>query len=149
MLSTTCKAAIKSVVYLASKLQSGEKSGLKEIAKYIDENEHTVGKLLQRLVKDEIIYSVKGPHGGFYISKEQLHQPIITIINAIDGRDVFKQCALSLTTCSETRPCPLHNDYKAIRNEFASLCAKKKISDLRKGVLVGTTFLTKKNKKNA
>lgn len=141
MLSTTCKAAIKSVVYLASKLQTGEKASLKEIARFIGESEHTVGKLLQKLVKDKIIHSAKGPTGGFYISKKQMEQPIISIVSSIDGKEVFKQCALGLTKCSESKPCPLHNEYKVIREQFALLCAQKKVSDLQIGVRIGTAFL--------
>ncbi|HNK42482.1 MAG TPA: Rrf2 family transcriptional regulator, partial [Flavobacteriales bacterium] len=64
MLSLTCKASIKAVVFLGSKLASGERSSLKEVAAYTGENEHTVGKLLQRLVKSGIIQSAKGPRGG-------------------------------------------------------------------------------------
>ena len=67
MLSLTCKAAIKAVVYLGLRVESGDKSSIKEIADFIDENEHTVGKLLQTLVKKDIINSAKGPTGGFYL----------------------------------------------------------------------------------
>jgi DNA-binding IscR family transcriptional regulator len=97
MLSLTCKTAIKSVIYLASKFESGERSGIKEIAAFIDASQHTVGKMLQTLVKDEVINSAKGPTGGFYITAKQKKQPIINIIEAIDGKDVFKQCGLGLS----------------------------------------------------
>ena len=75
MLSSTCKTAIKAVIYLASKFESGENAGIKEIAEFIDASEHTIGKLLQTLVKQGVVNSVKGPSGGFYISKEQRKQP--------------------------------------------------------------------------
>ena len=71
MLSLTCKTAIKAVIYLASKFDTGEKSGIKEIAEFIDASEHTVGKMLQTLVKDGVINSAKGPSGGFYINGKQ------------------------------------------------------------------------------
>ena len=59
------------MIYLASKFEGGENAGIKEIAQYINASEHTVGKLLQTLVKQGIINSLKGPAGGFYISEEQ------------------------------------------------------------------------------
>ena len=80
MLTLTCKTAIKAVVYLASKFESGEKAGIKEIAKHINASEHTVGKLLQTLVKGEVINSIKGPNGGFHITAKQKNQPIINIV---------------------------------------------------------------------
>ncbi len=75
MLSLTCKTAIKAVIFLASKYESGEKSGILEIAEFIDASEHTVGKMLQTLVKEKVINSVKGPKGGFYVSAKQKKQP--------------------------------------------------------------------------
>jgi Rrf2 family protein len=141
MLSYTCKTAIKAVIYLASKFESGENAGIKEIAEYINASEHTVGKLLQTLVKQGLINSVKGPAGGFYISKLQTKQPIINIVEAIDGKQVFKGCGLGLSKCSATHPCPIHNEYKEARNRIEKLFTHKKIVDLCESVNCGTTYL--------
>ena len=70
MLSLTCKTAIKAVIYLASRFESGEKAGIKEIAVYINASEHTVGKMLQTLVKEAVINSSKGPNGGFFTTSK-------------------------------------------------------------------------------
>ena len=141
MLSLTCKTAIKAVIYLASKFESGEKAGIKEIAVFIDASEHTVGKMLQTLVKEEVIYSAKGPTGGFYLSASQKKQPIINIVEAIDGKGVFKQCGLGLSTCSSTHPCPIHDDYKTVRDLFENMCRQKRISDLCGPVNNGLAYL--------
>jgi Rrf2 family protein len=141
MLSLTCKTAIKAVIYLASKFESGEKAGIKEIAEFINASEHTVGKLLQILVREQIINSAKGPTGGFYISTKQKNQSIINIIDAIDGKEVFDQCGLGLSKCSATHPCPIHNDYKIIRDQFKTMCRQKKVSDLCETVNDGLAYL--------
>lgn len=141
MLSISCKAAIKAVIFLGSKFESGDKSGIKEIAKFINENEHTVGKILQTLVKGNIINSTKGPSGGFYITKAQNNLRIIEIVDAIDGEEVFKQCGLGLSKCSESRPCPFHNDFKPIRELFKKMCQEKKVSDLYENVNSGLAYL--------
>jgi Rrf2 family protein len=142
MLSLTCKASIKAVVFLGSRFASGEKPGIKEVAAFTNENEHTVGKLLQKLVKEGIINSAKGPNGGFYMTEPQTRQKIIQIVEAIDGKEVFNQCGLGLSKCSETRPCPLHNQYKAIRGLFESMCTENRIEDLYKNVNTGLAYLT-------
>lgn len=141
MLSLTCKTAIKAVIYLASKFESGEKTGIKEIAEFINASEHTVSKMLQMLVKENVINSLKGPTGGFYITAKQKNQPIINVIDAIDGKDVFNECGLGLSKCSATHPCPIHNDYKIIRDEFKTMCRQKKISDLCETVNDGLAYL--------
>lgn len=141
MLSLTCKTAIKAVIYLASKYEEVERTGIKEIAEFIEASEHTVGKMLQILVKEEIINSAKGPNGGFYITAKQKNQPIINIVEAIDGKEVFKQCGLGLSKCSSTHPCPIHDDYKAVRDLFEKLCRDKKMSDLCEPVNNGLAYL--------
>ena len=116
-------------------------AGIKEVAEYIDGNEHTVGKLLQTLVREGVINSVKGPSGGFYIAKEQLKKPIMTIVEAIDGRDVFKECGLGLSKCSATHPCPIHDEYKVSRDHIQKLFLQKKIIDLCEPVSKGLAHL--------
>lgn len=141
MLSLTCKTAIKAVVYLAARPAPEEKAGMKEIAAYINASEHTVGKILQTLVKEGVINSTKGPNGGFYLAAKQLKQPVMKVIDAIDGKEVFEQCGLGLSKCSSTHPCPIHHDFKLINDRFKSLCRHKTISDLCETVAGGLTYL--------
>jgi Rrf2 family protein len=141
MLSYTCKIAIKAVIYLASKYESTQNAGIKEIAQFINASEHTVGKLLQTLVKQGVINSMKGPSGGFYISNEQRAQPVINIVDAIDGKNVFRECGLGLSKCSASRPCPIHNEYKEARGLIEKLFNSKKIIDLCDIVNSGAAYL--------
>lgn len=141
MLSLTCKASIKAVIYLGSVSDIGKKTSIKDIATYINENEHTVGKLLQKLVKGNIIHSTKGPNGGFYITDDQKNQPMINIIRTIDGKDIFNSCGLGLSKCNASHPCPIHDDFKPIRENFEKMCSEKKISDLYENVNKGLAYL--------
>ncbi|HSB92933.1 MAG TPA: Rrf2 family transcriptional regulator [Flavitalea sp.] len=140
MLSVTCTTAIKAVVYLG-KLRDGEKAGILEIAEAIEASEHTVGKMLQTLVKSQVICSQKGPTGGFYVTSRQKNQPIIQIIVAIDGREVFDKCGLGLSKCASTHPCPIHKEYKVVRDDFKSLCQRNRISQLCETVDEGLCYL--------
>ena len=141
MLSLTCKTAIKAVIYLASKSQSGEKASILEVAGYLNASEHSVGKLMQTLVKQDVINSLKGPAGGFFISQKQLAKPIIHIVEAIDGDMVFQECGLGLSKCSSDHPCPIHDDYKIARDVLENLFRTKKVSDLFEPVNSGLTYL--------
>jgi Rrf2 family protein len=141
MLSLTCKTAIKAVIYLASKTETGERAGIKEVAEFIEASEHTVGKILQTLVRESVINSVKGPNGGFFMNERQKSQPIMNIVEAIDGKELFKECGLGLSKCSSTHPCPIHEDYKEVRDKFEFICREKKISDLCDPVSRGLAYL--------
>ena len=141
MLSNTCKTAIKAVIYLCSKFTTGENAGIKEVAEFIAANEHTVGKIMQTLVKQNVIKSIKGPSGGFYISSEQQQQPIINIVEAIDGKGIFTSCGLGLSKCSSFHPCPIHDDYKQARDIIENLFQQKKVLDLCEPVNSGIAYL--------
>ena len=141
MLSKTCTTAIKAVIYLCSKFERRENAGIKEIAEFINASEHTVGKILQNLVKHNVINSLKGPTGGFYISREQQKLPIINIVEAIDGKQIFTNCGLGLSRCSSTHPCPIHNDYKRVRDQMEKLFREKNVIALCEPVSQGLAYL--------
>jgi len=141
MLSLTCQTAIKAVIFLASKIDTTEKTGIPTIAAEIGASVHSVGKLLQTLVKSGVIESSKGPSGGFYMTKAQLKQPILQVVLAIDGADLFKKCGLGLSKCASSHPCPIHYDYKEVRDKFELLCKNRKIADLCAPLSEGVSFL--------
>lgn len=141
MLSYTCKTAVKAVLFLASQNKRGEKAGIKEIANHINASEHTVGKMLQTLVKQNVVNSLKGPAGGFYVTEAQQHQNIINIVYAIDGKQVFSMCGLGLSKCSATHPCPIHNQYKEARNIIETIFKTHRVIDLCMPVNEGMAYL--------
>lgn|SRR5690606_38490611 len=141
MLSHTCKTAIKAVIYLSSKSENDEKAGIKEISGSIRASEHTVGKILQQLARKKIINSLKGPTGGFYLTEKQQEQPVINIVEAIEGDAVFKECGLGLSRCSATHPCPIHDQYKVARDLMATIFRERKVRELCRSVTRGLAHL--------
>ncbi|MBS1927581.1 MAG: Rrf2 family transcriptional regulator [Chitinophagaceae bacterium] len=141
MFSYTCKTAIKAVIYLSGKSAEGEKAGIKDVAEHINASEHTVGKILQSLARQGLINSVKGPSGGFFINEEQQDQPISNIVETMEGKGVFKECGLGLSKCSENHPCPIHDEYKVVREMIEKIFRVKKVRDLRGPVSQGIAYL--------
>ena len=117
------------------------KLNVKEIAKEIDAPEAFTAKTLQILNKHNIITSLKGPYGGFFIEEHQLDVPILNIVNAIDGLQVFRSCGLGLKKCSSKNPCPFHHDYEILRNAMVSTFEKTTIKILAKNLENGDPFL--------
>jgi len=141
MLSLTCKTAIKAVIYLSKKSENGEKANIKEISSEINASEHTVGKILQLLARNKIINSLKGPAGGFYLNPAQQQQPIIKIVEAVEGIEVFKECGLGLSQCSSAHPCPIHSEYKIARELMEKIFRERKIQNLCNSVQEGSAYL--------
>jgi len=141
MISKSCQYAIRAAVYLASRADENLKLNVKEIAKEIDAPEAFTAKSLQILNKHKIITSQKGPNGGFFIEEYQLHEPIVNIVSAIDGLQIFKSCGLGLKVCSEISPCPFHNDYKTLRESMLATFERTTIKMLAQNLKNGDVFV--------
>ncbi|CAA7387874.1 MULTISPECIES: RrF2 family transcriptional regulator [Chryseobacterium] len=141
--SKTCEYAIRAVLYIASQSQEGKRVGIKEIAENINSPEYFLGKILQRLSREGIILSVKGPNGGFYLDANGLNRPIADIVITLEGDEIFTGCGMGLSYCSESNPCPLHNEFKKIRNQITYMLHKSTIGAFNKELLDGTLTLNK------
>jgi Rrf2 family protein len=129
ILSKSCEYAIRATVLVACKSQQGEKVGIIEVAKSIGSPMHFTGKILQTLVRKKILSSAKGPNGGFYIENGQ-SLFLIDIIRAIDGNGLFVSCVLGLEKCSETQPCPMHEQVRPIRDQLMKEFSKQSVNDM-------------------
>ncbi len=139
--SKTCEYALRSVFFIAHRTAAGNRVGIKEIALGIDSPEHFLAKILQDLSKRGIVQSVKGPNGGFYMDQSTLKRPLSEVVEAVDGNSIFTGCGLGLAYCSETNPCPLHNDFKAIRNQLKDLLEQTSIENFSESLNLGITRL--------
>lgn len=142
MFSKACEYGIKAVIYITSKSLIDERVGLKSIAKEIDSPEAFTAKILQKLSRENIIISTKGPHGGFSINKLRADEiKLRDIVYAIDGNAIYQGCALGFETCNENKPCPMHNKFKKIREELAEMLESTSLLDLSQDVNKGISFL--------
>lgn len=142
MFSKTCEYGIRATIFIASESFQDKRVGLKDIAKKIDSPEAFTAKILQILSKNNIIKSVKGVGGGFDIPKETMKDIKLShIVTALEGNRVFTGCGLGLAHCSEEHPCPMHDKFKAIRNELANMLETTNLEELASGIKSGDTFL--------
>ncbi|WP_312133622.1 Rrf2 family transcriptional regulator [Empedobacter sp.] len=121
MLSKTCEYAIRALIYTAQQTNEGHRVGVKDVAKGIDSPEYFIAKILQEMVRKNFLQSTKGPTGGFHLSEENLSNSLAVIVRQFDGDKIFNGCALGLKQCSEKNPCPLHNQFKEIRNGLKNM----------------------------
>jgi Rrf2 family protein len=141
--SKTCEYAMRAVFFIAHKTSNGGRVGIKEISIGIDSPEHFLAKILQDLSRRGIIQSVKGPNGGFYLEEESLKRPLSDIVEAVDGNGIFVGCGLGLKQCSEVNPCPLHHEFKAIRNQIQELLYTTTIGEFNEDLNLGIMSLKK------
>ncbi|MFY0712385.1 Rrf2 family transcriptional regulator [Seonamhaeicola sp. NFXS20] len=141
MFSNSSKYAIKAVLFLALHASEKNKVMVKDIATPINVPLAYIAKLLQQLVRENLVSSVRGPKGGFYLSEANLNKSVINIIYVIDGEEKLNSCMLSLKKCHEETPCPLHNILSASRNNILNKLKNITIKELALDVYEGNSFL--------
>lgn len=142
MFSKACEYGIKATIYIAEQSLAARKVSLKEIAKSIDSPEAFTAKILQRLCRNSIINSEKGPSGGFFMDDKQLEKNCLSdIVFTIDGDDIYKGCALGMKHCNNKKPCPVHDKFTVIRDNLKIMLETTTIQMLARGLKAGPTFL--------
>jgi Rrf2 family protein len=109
MLTNASKYAIRAVLFLAKCSEDGKRFGIKTIAEEVDIPIHFIAKLLQPLVKEGIISSIKGPNGGYFFTTENGKHNVCDVIHTIEGKPIFDQCFMGLPQCGDENPCPVHH----------------------------------------
>jgi Rrf2 family protein len=122
--------ALRSVLFIAAQEDSSVKVSLDKVAEGLNVPRHFLGKVMKRLVKDGILSSQKGPHGGFYINEQTLATPLISFIHVTGEDEHFKSCVLRLRKCNADRPCPLHSRVLEMRGQWQEIFAATSVNDL-------------------
>lgn len=144
MFSKASEYGIRAASFIAIQSQMGRRKSVKEIAEAIHSPVAFTAKILQALVKNDVITSVKGPKGGYEVSPAQLEAiNIKMIVEAIDGLDIFTSCVLGLAMCKPNKPCPAHDDYINVRKELNRMAKNTYLKDMITGINKGNTFLTR------
>lgn len=142
MFSKACEYTIRATVYIAEQSQEHQRVSLKDIAREIDSPEAFTAKILQQLVRNNIIYSIKGATGGFEINPGKMKSiKLSDIVLAIDGDGIYKLCVLGLKDCSEEYPCPVHHKYKYIKKDIRGMLENTNVLEMSKGLKEGLTCL--------
>jgi Rrf2 family protein len=142
MFSKACEYGIKATIFIAISSYEGRRVSPKEISKKIDSPTAFTAKILQALVKHNIVNSIKGAHGGFEIDKNKISTiKLSQIVNAIDGDKIYNGCGLGLHTCDENHPCPVHDKFKIVRTELKDMLENTNLEQLALDIKSGVAFL--------
>ena len=142
MFSKACQYGIKATIFIAGRSLTNQRVSLKDIAKEIDSPTAFTAKIVQKLAKNNLIKSVKGATGGYYIEGKRLESiRLHQIINAIDGDSIYNGCGLGLNQCNAKKPCPVHHKFAAIRDSLKEMFTSTSILELATGLETGNTYL--------
>ena len=147
MFSKATEYALRATIYIAQKSSEEHKLGIDEIAMAIDSPRSFTAKIMQLLTKDnKVVRSVRGPNGGFFQTEKERQLSVRTVLQVMGEDEMLDKCVLGLKKCSEVNPCPMHFQYKPIKQELIRLFVEKNIQQLADEMNDGGVFIKNKRR---
>jgi Rrf2 family transcriptional regulator, iron-sulfur cluster assembly transcription factor len=133
--SKSSEYAIQAMIYLAEN-QSMNRIMVNKIAAEYDIPVYFLAKIVQTLSKHHLIRSFRGRNGGIQLNKPAKDIRIIDIVYAIDGPPPeVEMCVIGLDECSDSVACPLHNNWKIIKENIRVLLGHENLDTLAEEVI--------------
>jgi Rrf2 family protein len=122
--------AVRGLLFIAFVQDEKRYVRVEEIAAGLSVPRHFMGKILKRLVKEDLLYSVKGPSGGFMLREGGLKIPLLQLMEKIDGLDSLQHCVIRVKECNEMSPCPLHFQMEEVKKKMRTILSDTTVGDL-------------------
>ena len=127
--STSAKYAVLACIELAARrdlrpVQVGQ------IAEAAAISRHFLAKLVQALVRADVLTSTKGRGGGVQFARSPSQVTIGEIVEIIDGRHALQDCMFGLESCDGSRGCAIHPAWGPVRDQIVGFLENTTIADL-------------------
>lgn len=129
MISITAEYALRAVVFLARDHEHAWTTRHVAAATRIPAS--YLSKVLQSLVKAEIIRSVRGIYGGYQLARPPAEFTALEVINGVDPIPRIRRCPLGLDD-HDVRLCPLHRRIDAAIALTEKAFAQTTLGELRR-----------------
>lgn len=128
IVSRSADYALRAMVYLA-RLDSPRYVPANEIANEMHTPPFLLSRILQHLVKGELLLSMKGHHGGFRLRKDPDQVSVLEIIHLIDGPFVVHDCA-GKGDCGLSPDCNLRDVFATAEKNLEDVFRSVNLADL-------------------
>lgn len=142
MFSASCHYGLQAMFYIALHSTEEKNVELSEIAGEQNIPKHFLSKILQLLVRNKLLISMKGPNGGFRLSRLPGEISLIEVVAAIDGLDIFNKCGIVYKDCDDNDQCPIHTEYKKFRECLRHLFQEKTLECLAADALKADSIIS-------
>ncbi len=120
--------AVRCILYLAQ--EHNRIASVTEVARPMHIPKSFLAKILQRLVRNGILESIRGAQGGFRLAMKPSEISLLSIMEAIQGPAVINVCAVDSKRCRMSSTCAVHPVWVEIRKEVETRLKKQTIAGL-------------------
>lgn len=132
LFSRECEYALQAMAYLGLH-PTGTFVSIAEMSKRLEIPYHFLGKIFQKLSTKNLVYSQKGPDGGFSLLRPAQEITLLDIVEAIDGTDFLKQCVMGFPECDDKNPCAVHTTWLGIRDALRRMLVSENLDEIARG----------------
>ena len=122
MFTEAVNLGIHAMLVLAA--NPGRRLSTNHIAEVLRVSPSHLAKVMQKLARARLVYSMRGTTGGFLLALEPNEISVARVLEAVDPEVRFDSCMLHLPRCKKGK-CPvsdLHDSvHKLVRERFESL----------------------------
>ena len=122
--------AVRSVLYIAHKQNERRFIHVEEIASVLAIPRYFMGKILKKMAKEGVLFSTKGPTGGFTVNERTLTVSLLRLVDLTNGLSSVKGCVLRMKECNGLNPCPLHYQMEEVKSGLRKVLSETTIGDL-------------------
>ncbi|HYN63340.1 MAG TPA: Rrf2 family transcriptional regulator [Candidatus Limnocylindrales bacterium] len=127
--SATTEYAIRALAHLAT-LEPGERILARDLASATEVPRQFLGKILHRLARQGMLDSAKGRGGGFRFSRPAEQITLADLVEVVEGKDIMRLCVLGLDDCTDSQPCPMHDEWQGFRERLRTRVHSATLADL-------------------
>lgn len=120
--------AVRCVLYLAR--ERDQIASVGEIAEQMQIPKSFLAKILQRLVREGIVESIRGMKGGFRLLKQASEITLLDVFIAIQGVAPVNSCAIDKRRCRMSSGCSVHPVWTELRKEVERRLGMQTLSSL-------------------
>ena len=144
--SKSAEYAIQAMIYLTEN-KFDSPTMIHKIASSYGIPSQFLSKIMQSLVKHRLIHATRGRTGGVTLAKSPEKIYLNDIVVCIDGPILENpQCVIGLNLCSDEVPCPLHDQWKPIKEKMRQMLENESLKHLADRVIAKREKMNRKSK---
>ena len=116
---------------LAHMSEDGSFVMAKDLAKDLKLPAPYLAKILQNLARAGVLESMRGPKGGFRLSRPSHHISVGEVLTAVEGPGSLDGCVMGFPACSNDNPCPMHEAWSAVKAQVDSSMTSTTLRDIQ------------------
>jgi Rrf2 family protein len=127
-ISEGANLAIHALAFLAG-LPDGELASTDRMARSLHVSKDHLGKVMQRLTRNGLVHSRRGPGGGFSLVRPPSEVTLLEVVQIIEGPIVAPPCLLGRSVC-EPGTCMLSSLSMRVHAQVVEMLSKTTLAQL-------------------